>query len=38
VSGAPFPDALAFAAEVAAHSCGFFGPRSWMNNWDRRSP
>lgn len=38
VNGAPFPDALAFAAEVAACSCRFFGPRSWMDRWDRRNP
>jgi sugar/nucleoside kinase (ribokinase family) len=35
VRGSSFPDALAFAAEVAACSCRFFGPRSWMDTWSR---
>jgi sugar/nucleoside kinase (ribokinase family) len=33
VSGAAFPDALAFAAKVAAYSCEFAGTRAWMNSW-----
>jgi sugar/nucleoside kinase (ribokinase family) len=37
VSGALFSDALAFAAEVAAYSCRFFGSRSWMNTWSQHS-
>lgn len=35
VSGAIFPDALAFAARVAAYSCEFAGTRAWMNSWAR---
>jgi sugar/nucleoside kinase (ribokinase family) len=25
-----FPDAIASAAKIAAHSCQFFGTRRWM--------
>jgi len=28
-----FSNALALAAKVAAHSCQFFGTRSWMQSW-----
>ncbi len=38
MSGATLPEALAFAAEVAAYSCRFFGTRSWMNTWPRPNP
>lgn len=28
----PFPDALAAAAAIAAHTCQFFGPRTWLQH------
>lgn len=33
LKGLRFPDALAFAAEVASYSCQWFGTRSWMNTY-----